>query len=399
MLLAIARMLAPSSVGVFAFAMAVTAPVVSFLQLQLRQILVADPAAETPAGTYVALRLTCSVLGMLFIAGVAVLFEAEQRAAVLWAGVSKTCESLSDMAQAFVQQQEQMHWIAFATAVKGIVSLSLFSLALWWSRDVVLAMAVLAMASAAVLIAVDMPTAEAAMRRAGARRPVLNRGWSVRSMWVLAAIGFPLGFVQVLISLQAALPRYVLEHMRDSAELGVFAALSYLVVAGQTVVNASGNAASRRLAVRFTNGDRSGFLRLQGALCAVGAIVGLAAFVGGAVGSTRLVEALFGREYAHHTDLLLWILGGGGIAYVAWFLGFGMTAARKFRQQVPVMVASIATTATVCAVAVPARGATGAAIAMAAGMAVQAAASSVVVWRAAAELQARRLSEDDLIAA
>jgi O-antigen/teichoic acid export membrane protein len=117
------------------------------------------------------------------------------------------------------------------------------------------------------------------------------------------------------------------------------------------------------------------------------------------VGSTRLVEALFGREYAHHTDLLLWILGGGGIAYVAWFLGFGMTAARKFRQQVPVMVASIATTATVCAVAVPARGATGAAIAMAAGMAVQAAASSVVVWRAAAELQARRLSEDDLIAA
>jgi len=73
---------------------------------------------------------------------------------------------------------------------------------------------------------------------------------------------------------------------------------------------------------------------------------------------------LYQAEYAEHTDVLVWTMVAAAISYVASFTGYGITAARYFRVQIPLfgMVAATATVA--CVWLVPDRGLIGAAMSL-----------------------------------
>ena len=51
----------------------------------------------------------------------------------------------------------------------------------------------------------------------------------------------------------------------------------------------------------------------------------------------RADPALFRPEYAASSDVLILLMIAGTVAYLAWFAGFGMTAAREFRSQIPLL--------------------------------------------------------------
>ena len=64
----------------------------------------------------------------------------------------------------------------------------------------------------------------------------------------LARRTLPLGITMMLISLHANAPRFIIEKYVGASGLGIFAAITYLSLAGAMVVNAVGSAASPRLA-------------------------------------------------------------------------------------------------------------------------------------------------------
>jgi O-antigen/teichoic acid export membrane protein len=93
---------------------------------------------------------------------------------------------------------------------------------------------------------------------------------------------------------------------------------------------------------------------------AIAAVGILAALVCGRT-ALRLV---YGPVYASHLDLLLMLVGISGVTAVASFLGYGMSAARRFREQLPVAVASVVTCAISAYVLTPRYGLMGAAAAI-----------------------------------
>jgi O-antigen/teichoic acid export membrane protein len=172
----------------------------------------------------------------------------------------------------------------------------------------------------------------------------------------LLRVAAPMGAVTMLISLNANIPRYFVEHARGASELGIFAALAYLTMAGSTMINALGQSAVPRLSAMHATGDLSGF---QGLLCRM---VGLGALLGiGGVGAF----ALFGRplltlmyrpEFGAQRSLVIWVMAAGAVAFVASPFGYAMTSARHFVVQLPLFIGVTVMTTLAGAVLIPAYG-------------------------------------------
>jgi O-antigen/teichoic acid export membrane protein len=96
----------------------------------------------------------------------------------------------------------------------------------------------------------------------------------------------------------------------------------------------------------------------------------------------EILTLLYRPEYAGHRDVFVMLMMAAGLDYVATFLDYGMSAARYFRVQVPLLVAVIATVALVCLWLIPSRGLLGAAIAVILGTVVRVVGSLTIVAHA-----------------
>ncbi len=187
------------------------------------------------------------------------------------------------------------------------------------------------MGTAVPLIFYVIPKERARMRAANA--PWISHDWKrLRSLLVLA---FPLGIVMLLVSLTGNVPQYAIERSLGTQQLGVFAALSYLIVAGSTVVGALGQSAAPRLAVYFAARNFQAFWSLSRRLMAIGVALGIGGFVLARLIGGRMLSILYAPEYAAQTEVLEVLAIAAGFSFAASFAGYSMTAARKFAVQAP----------------------------------------------------------------
>jgi O-antigen/teichoic acid export membrane protein len=84
-----------------------------------------------------------------------------------------------------------------------------------------------------------------------------------------------------------------------------------------------------------------------------------------------ILSTLFRPEYAASADVLVWTMLAAAISYVASFLGYGLTAARQFKIQAPLLVIVTLATAMASVILVPRHGLVGAAWAVVCGAAVK----------------------------
>jgi O-antigen/teichoic acid export membrane protein len=188
-----------------------------------------------------------------------------------------------------------------------------------------------------------------------------------------------MGLVMMLISLNSNIPRYVVEHYLGEQELGIFAAIAYLIMVGGTIISALGQAASPRLAKYYAQANAKAFWALLSKLLGIGAVIGGLSVLVALIAGREILTVLYQPEYAQHTDLLVWLMVAGGLSYIASFLGYGMTAAQHFQIQLPLFISVTTVSALTCLWLIPNIGLNGAAIALILAAVVQAGASLGVI--------------------
>ena len=353
MLIVLAKLGSPEMVGQFALGLAVTGPVFMFANLQLRAVQATDARREYEFRDYIGLRLLTTALAFLVIAGIAGFcgYRRETALVILAIGTAKAVESVSDVIYGRLQQQQRMDRIARVQMVKGFISLVSWAAALYFTYSVACSAAALAVTWATCLIVCDFPNGAWVQ---GGRGESYRPSWNGASVWRLAWLALPLGVSMLLISLSTNIPRYFIEYHLGERELGIFAALAYLMVAGHTVVVALGQSASPRLATLYVNQDLTAFryllLRLMGIAVLLGA---LGIFLSYAAGR-QILTLLYTAEYAAHSNVLIWLMGAAAVIYIASFLGYSVTATRCFRVQVPLFVLVATSSAFLCRYMVPA---------------------------------------------
>jgi O-antigen/teichoic acid export membrane protein len=391
-LVVFAKLGSPALVGQLVYGLALTAPLFVVAGLQLRSIQATDADNRYTLGKYLGSRVLTTVAAVIVTVVVsAVMWAAGNQSALiilLW-GLSKAVDSGSDALYGFFQQSERMDYVGVSLILRGLVAVAGVAVLFRASHSAPLALAGLVVGWGVVFILFDIPVARFMLRQrkqsantsgtmAETLRPVLNR----RQLTPLCLEAAPLGVVVFLLAIQAQIPRYVVAGLLHNHELGLFSAAAYLTFIGSMLVNALGAPACVRLAKHHVTGEGSAFRKLMAKLLLVAAALGVAGILVSAFAGARILAFLYTNEYSRMAGVLTMLCAGSALSYVASFLGYGMTAMRRYRIQVPIVLCVVLITLLSCYWLTIRYGLMGTALGILVGNFGQLLMCAAVVWRA-----------------
>ncbi|MGO9315518.1 MAG: lipopolysaccharide biosynthesis protein [Syntrophobacteraceae bacterium] len=373
MLAVLAKLGTPGMVGQFVLSLAVTAPVIMFSNLNLRAVQATDARHEYQFADYLGLRLVCTLLAVAAIIAVTFLsgYRGQTATVILAVGVAKAFESISDIYYGLLQRHERMDYIARSMMIKGPLSLIALAMGSYMTGRIFWGACAMALVWGLVLVLYDIPVAGIVLSGKNARTgkrggdcsilAAMKPRWNRFELGSLMWCSLPLGLVMMLISLNANIPRYFIVHYLGTEQLGIFAAMAYLMLAGNTIVGALGQSASPVLARHYAEGQIKAFYGLLIKLVGIGALLGGGGILVAVFAGRELLTILYTPQYAERVDVFVWIMAAAAVSYIASFLGYGMTAARYFQAQTPLMACVALCSALACFWLVPATGLSGAA--------------------------------------
>jgi O-antigen/teichoic acid export membrane protein len=342
-LMLLAKMVQPEMVGQYALGLAVVYPVMMLTNLQLRAVLSADVRQKTPFGYYLGLRLVTSAVAFAIILAVTRLlgYDRQLTEVVLMVGLAYGVETISDVYWARLQLVDRMAEIAKSMMARALLSVVGLTLATYLARNVLWGIAGIGLARAIVLFGYDISPRTQGLEGESAKiseTDALAPRFDIVVQRKLAWVSLPLGIVVLLGCLNSSIPSFFIKSALGDRDVGMFATIGFAVSVGNMAVVSLGQSAFTRLARAYAAGNLTAFSALLGKLLACGAAIGLAGMIITKLAGREILTIVFRPEYAKRADLLPWLMGAGGVLFMAQFLGFGMTAANFYNSQVVVNV-------------------------------------------------------------
>jgi O-antigen/teichoic acid export membrane protein len=354
-LVLLAKLGNPTIVGQYGLALAIATPVYALSTLQLRAVLTTDVHERIHFGEYLGFRLLTTVISLLVIAGAAfgMHYSPQSTWVVLIIGLAQGLEIVSDLYYAKMQFHEHMDRIAKSMIIRGVLGLAAMGAGVYFLGSIVWGAVGLVLARVIVLVAYDIrkrthfdPHSIAEMQEASEVRDTRDR--SLRPRWnravqiELLRTSIILGVIAFLVSLLPSIPRYFIAGSIGERQLGIFTATAFLVSTGNLIITAMGQSAFVRLAKLYGNGDIRRFNSLLIKLVGIAAALGLAGIGVAVFFGHMLLTLLYRPEYAEHTDVLVAMMVGGAMSYIAAQMASAITSARCFAPQIPVLASCVA---------------------------------------------------------
>lgn len=387
MLIVLARLGSAADVGQFALGIAVSTPVMLLASLSLRTVQVTSPTGAYLFGDYLALRAITTLIAVVAISSYALTSGLTLGTAltVMLLGVAKGVEAMSDILYGLQQRVERLDVVARSVMARGLAAMVGMVVGFAATGSVAVGAAGFGLAWLAVLIWFDIPQAMSTLRaiRQPDHRHLLTARWDTATLRRLAWLSLPFGVSTMLAALIINIPRYSIAAEVGKADLGIFAALAYLVLAGQTVMTAVGQTALPRYSRLIRTEKPKEARRLLMLVTGIGVGLGLVAVGGSAVLGEWVLALIYGEEYGSRANVLVWIAAATALGFVGYSLDLFLFAVQRFTSLLISNAAAAAATFAGCLLLVPDRGITGAAIAMFAASLVQIAVKSWFVRRIA----------------
>jgi len=378
-LVLLAKLLGAESVGQFALALGITAPVFALASLRLRTVQATDHDNQFLFCDYFGFTLLSSGLFWIALLPILAVGRWSETGVLVWLiGTAKVFENLSEIAQGLMQKNEEYRLVSYSQIIKAGLGVLAVAICAGLGANIVLAAIGLVIARVVSTIAYDLFV----VRRLLTETEIPDNCAIMRLRWAnmrsIALLAYPIGILFSLNTLQQSVPRFVIAYHLSERALGFYAAAEYTVVALRLVINAMAQTILPRLARYYTQA-RSAYLRLLGkALALAFGLSGVAIVLVWEFGA-ELLSALYTPEYAKYDDVLLCVFFAGALQFIGAVLGTGLTAARSFMYQA---IVAMLITGLLCAtsyVLTAAMGLIGAALGVAAANAVKVLLSSVQV--------------------
>lgn len=328
----IARMGGAEPLGEYAFALSICAPVVMLSNLGLRFFQATDVAENYKTRDYLSLRALCLTGATILIVIIAFQFDDYSPQIILLVALYKIFESCSDVLYGFFQKNGRMDIVGVSLTITAILIAILFSSAYWISESFAVGLLIMALARVVVLVAFDLRSFER-------MRPLfVSPNNKPSQLGGLAYTALPLGLVAVLHSFNVNIPRYFLAGFESEAAVGVFVALSYIIIAGVTVVNSLMHPLMPILTTKFLEADRSGIYRLL--LLAIGfaLICGVGGMLIAGFFSKPLLRIFYGDGFSEFGEEFFLLSVVGAVNLLAFTLQHVVTSLHKFRMQFVVLL-------------------------------------------------------------
>ena len=348
-----------SMVGQFALGLAIVNPIILFSRMGLRALQLADSHDEFGFRDYLGTICSTNLCALGCCGGVALFYrkEAGVIGTVAALALFKAVESVTEMYQARMQKQERNRVLARFQVVRAVLFLTVLALTVNWTGDLNSALFALTLTAVVSLLGLEIRSSLVSWESIS---DVLPR-WQGDVVWQLAQRAWPLGITIVLFTMKSSFPRLFLENQQGKASLGIYAALSYVVMAGALFEAAVGQIATPRLARYNKTGQHKAFRLLQRRTALILGCVGLVGILTFALAGRWSLQLAFGDKYAAHTQVGLWLSVAMAVNLLTSSWGCAATARGLLRGQ-PIILMIVTTIETgACALLIPSFGLLGAA--------------------------------------
>lgn len=374
----------PEMVGQYALGLAITAPIVLFLNLNLRVVMVTDKKEMYSFNDYFTLRIVMVLLSLCIIFFVSLFLTSSliTLLVVLQVGLSKAFECISDIFHGIFQKVERMNLVSISKILKGALSLILVLILLYFTEDIIMALSGLVISWVIILIIYDYKNGKRILKNyLDKESEIIKFNWSFYKIKRLSTLSLPLGIVAALDSLNVNVPRYFIQGSEGEVMLGYFAAITYLMVVGSTIINALGQAVTPRLSLYYSKKDFGMFKNLFYKFVLVSLGIGLLGiFVATTVGESVLT-IIYSEDYAQFNNSLILVMIAAQIWYISSALGTALNATRNFKIQIPIYGLMVTFSTISSIYLIPSYHLNGAAIALCIGMMVRMGASFIVLQK------------------
>jgi len=331
-LLGLIKKTSPETVGVFSLALAVSAPVTLFLAFGLRAVVLSDAKNAHVFSTYFTLRGLTAALSLFVIVCICLIAQYDFlifRIVVL-VSLIKVIESFQDLGYGYLQKSHHNRQIATSMIMRGTLSCTLSTAALFLTQSLTVAVACLLAASLITAIFYDLPKLKSIASQTKSGFWVLSQP-ELKSMKLLLLLAAPLGLAALLSSLEVNLPRYFIEHFINLRALGVYSALSYPLMLGNQIIGTLALAPSAHLAELAIQRRFDAFRDLLFRLCLIGIGVGAVSSLICVFFGTDILTVLNNADYAKESKAFGIMAIAAGISYVTVFFGSGLSSVQAFR--------------------------------------------------------------------
>lgn len=344
LVVAIAKLAGAQALGVYALANAIVSPIFAFAGLGLRPSLATDVAHRHSIATYIRLFAVSSVVAVLASMIGTALFGLK---GVILACVAGMCivrfaENGSQLAYGLYQRREQIDRVGRSLGYRGLLGFAFPVLCLWrLPEHIALAIVGLAVAWLVVFLVHDVRKARPLVEYGAPEGAAEMSGSGVEKLRGLFIEVLPLGALALVTNLILNVPRYAVETYVGTVELGYFAGILQLALAGTIIVNSVGQTIVPRLA-KFFAVDTVAYVQLLAKAIAIALAIGLAGVLVAMWLGESLLRIVYAEEFAVHEPTLITAMAWSAALYVAGTLGCGMSAMRSFRAQFVISCVSLA---------------------------------------------------------
>lgn len=361
----LAKRTSPEIVGQFAYALALTTPIMLFASLKLRSAQATDQLHEYSFGEYWSLRLLTTIFALVVIIALALANNSSQDVSwvIILVGASKAIESLIDIIYGLFQQHERMDLVGRSLILRGLLTVILAGAVLTSTTSIVAVASCLLITWSIVLLLCDIPNAK--------RILVLNEDsfrcipkWSNPRLKKLAVLTLPLGASIAVGALYNNIPRYIIEHYLGSAALGIYSALAYFMLFGGMIFTALAQSIIPRLARYYAENENIRFRQLLHKLIGVGMTIGVFGIVVAFFFGDFFINLFYSSEYTKYSQILVLFMVANLIDFSFLAIASAINAMRLFRVQIVVSSLSALIMGPVCLFLVINVGLEGAAISM-----------------------------------
>lgn len=341
LLVLLTKMGAVEMVGTFSVAQAVITPIGLLLSFKLRVVQVTDAKNDYEFGHYLALRIFTAGAAVLVTLIIAFLcYQGQTAIVIVLLAIRYALIGIREVFLAVMQKVERMDKMAISRILQGLLSLTMFGTIFWLSKSLELSIIGLVIARLIILI-YDIPVVRKLISGLSDKVHLVSMMplWEKGVLWKLAKLSMPLGFVAWLCALFTSIPRLVLDKYYGREEVGYFAAISSLLVAGTMVVMALGQTVTPRLAKYFMT-DLRAYKVLLSKLLGVGVFLSVTGVIISILFGRELLTLLFKSDYAEYHGVFIRISIAGAVLFLFTFMNVGLQATRDFK--LPVLIYSLA---------------------------------------------------------
>ena len=327
MLVMIAQFGNPKEVGMFSLGLAIVSPLIILTNLQLRTLQATDVDNEYMFRDYFGVRIVSLLFFFLILLTLLINSNYSSKSLMVIGIVAfyKMVESLSDVTHGLFQKELRLDLVAISKSLKGIVGLLFIFVGYSVWDSINYALFLFGFSWLTIFFIYDLI-------KANSFSNILPR-FNFGNMKKIILFAFPLGIFNMLGSLNANIPRYFVEKIDGIETLGYFSAITYLVVAGSTIITAICQANTPYISKLFTNKNYSKFVKMVMILSLLGLVQGLLITIVCFFWGKDILNLFYGKDYIQYNSFLVLVMVAGTINYAATGLGYALNATRMYKGQ------------------------------------------------------------------